>query len=370
MQRPLDKISIQGFKSIRELTNFELNACNVLIGANGVGKSNFIEVFRMLRAMLSQQLQAYVLKQGSADGFLFNGPKVTSQIKAVFTFRDNAYRFALEPTVDGRLLIANEDQKYKENAWEPIAQANMESRLLEVKDKPGSFHSPVGVGYYTYEAIRGWMVYHFHDTSNTAYMRRWHDVHDHMKLRGDASNIASVLSAMQLSNSRLYEDIVSIVRLAIPFFDEFLLSTQEIPDTCGKQVKLDWRQQGTDYPMQPYHFSDGSIRFICLVVALMQPQLPSTIVIDEPELGLHPNAIHLLSELTHAASERTQVIVSTQSPALVDCFEPDDIVVVNRDDKASVFQRLDSRALQGWLEEYSLGELWRKNVIAGVSMHV
>jgi predicted ATPase len=117
--------------------------------------------------------------------------------------------------------------------------------------------------------------------------------------------------------------------------------------------------------MQPYHFSDGTIRFICLTTALLQPNLPSTVIIDEPELGLHPYAIEILAELINAASQKTQVIISTQSPALVDYFEPEDIIVVNRENGASTFRRLDADRLSSWLEDYSLGELWRKNVISG-----
>jgi predicted ATPase len=134
-------------------------------------------------------------------------------------------------------------------------------------------------------------------------------------------------------------------------------------------VNLSWKQKGSDYPMQPYHFSDGTIRFICLATALLQPELPATIVIDEPELGLHPYAIEILAELIQATSQKTQLIISTQSAALVDCFKPENIIVVNRNDGASVFARLQPDKLDSWLEDYSLGELWRKNVLTGGPAH-
>lgn len=151
--------------------------------------------------------------------------------------------------------------------------------------------------------------------------------------------------------------------MVAPFFDDFIL---EIIKKGEKDtVKLSWKQKASDYPMQPYHFSDGTIRFICLATTLLQPNPPSTVVIDEPELGLHPYAIEILAELIQSAAKKTQLIISTQSPALIDCFSPNDIIVVNRKNGASIFERLDTDTLTSWLEDYSLGELWRKNVVTG-----
>jgi energy-coupling factor transporter ATP-binding protein EcfA2 len=147
------------------------------------------------------------------------------------------------------------------------------------------------------------------------------------------------------------------------FFDDFDLKEKKFGQET--KVRLSWRQKGSDYPMQPYHLSDGSIRFICLATALLQPVLPSTIIIDEPELGLHPAAISILAELIQDAAKRTQVIIATQSPALIDQFALEDIVVVNREEGASTFTRLNERDFSTWLEEYTVGELWRKNVITG-----
>lgn len=162
-----------------------------------------------------------------------------------------------------------------------------------------------------------------------------------------------------------YENIVDQIRLVAPFFDDFLLTPRK---NGGKtlKVKLDWKQRNSDFPMQPYHFSDGTIRFICLATVLLQSTPPSAIILDEPELGLHPFAISVLAGLIQAASSKTQLIVSTQSTILLNHFSPSDVVVVDRKGgKGSVFKRLDDASLERWLEDYTLGELLEKNMLDG-----
>lgn len=194
-------------------------------------------------------------------------------------------------------------------------------------------------------------------------MRGYEIVQDNKVLRTDAANIGAFLLKLKQQHSRSYQEILNAIRLVIPFFDDFILEPQE--SGAKQQVNISWSQKDSDYPMQPYHFSDGSIRFICLATALLQPNPPSTIIIDEPELGLHPAAIVLLAELIQVASERTQVVVATQSPALIDHFAIEDIIVANREDGSSTFKRLKEQDFIVWLENYSIGELWTKNVIAG-----
>lgn len=364
MPNALDRLTIKGFKSIRSLEDFELKALNILIGGNGAGKSNFIDIFRMLQAMVNQSLVAFILGGGGASDFLFNGPKETKNIEALFHFGWNDYAFELEPTADEKFLIKTEKQKYDQGSWKYINSGALESKLNEKKEERSLvWQGAPGVGYYVYQAVSNWTVYHFHDTSKTASMRKPEIVEDFARLRSEASNIAPFLHALRSNDSSAYEQIVETVRLVTPFFDDFLLRPKFFGEK--EKVNLSWKQKGSDYPMQPYHLSDGTIRFICLATALLQPDPPSTILIDEPELGLHPYAIEILAELIQAASQRTQVVISTQSPALVDYFLPEAVIVVNRDDGASTFRRLDAESLTGWLEDYSLGDLWRKNIVAG-----
>lgn len=373
MAYSLDKITIKGFKSIRALEDFDLSNLNALIGGNGAGKSNFIDFFRLLRAMLelplpdlaSASLKTYIADGGGSDDFLFNGPKVTEQIEIVTRFGPNGYRFKLAPTVDESFIINDEARYYEIGAagWWEMGSGQATPELLKDKDKRG-FAGGRNVASYIYDAISSWKIYHFHDTSKLASMRRYETIDDHDYLRFDAANIAPFLYDLNKNAQNVYKQIVDTIRLVTPFFDDFILKPNK-----NEKVNLRWKQKGSDYPLKPHHLSDGTLRFICLTTALLQPVLPSTIIIDEPELGLHPYAIVILAELIQATSKKTQIIISTQSPALVDYFEPEDIIVVNRKKGASVFERLNKHNLSSWLEDYSLGDLWRKNIVTGGPTH-
>lgn len=377
MAQALDKLTIRGFKSIRSLEDFELTNLNVLIGGNGAGKSNFIDFFRMLRAMMElpfpglnrASLQAYIADGGGSDDFLFNGPKITEQIEVETRFGPNGYRFKLAPTSDETFIINDEARYYKggTTGWWDLGSGHTRPELLRDKDSRGAagYRS---VASYVYDAISSWKIYHFHDTSKVAPMRRHETIDDSDYLRFDAANIAPFLLDLKSNKGNAkkstYNQIVETVRLVAPFFDDFILKPNN-----NEKVRLRWRQKGSDYPLKPHHLSDGTLRFICLTAALLQPDPPSTIIIDEPELGLHPYAIEILAELIETTSKKTQLIVSTQSPALVDYFEPENIIVVNRKEGASVFNRLTKDELSSWLNDYSLGDLWRKNIVTGGPAH-
>ncbi len=187
-------------------------------------------------------------------------------------------------------------------------------------------------------------------------------INDYSYLRTDASNLASFLYVMRNNNEEHYEAIIDSIRLVAPFFDNFILR----PHALNKDnIRIEWRERGSDFPFLAHHFSDGTLRFICLATVLLQPDLPSTIIIDEPELGLHPYAIKVLASLMRSTSKKTQLIVSTQSVPLINEFDPEDLIITDKIDKASVFKRVKEAELKDWLEEYTLGELWEKNVLGG-----
>lgn len=366
MGRPLDRLTLSGFKSIKLLEDFEFKNLNIMVGANGAGKSNLVSFFQMLRAMSEESLANFVAENGGADGFLFNGPKETSQISAHLKFGPNEYKFTLVPTASVQLMLKAEGHFYRN--WNNFSEGRTESRLKQWKDDKSSFYptSP-GVGAHIYAAVSSWVVYHFHDTSAHAPMRRDQSVRDWRELNPDASNIASFLLRMKTNHESNYSNIRETIQLVAPFFDDFLLE----PENKGENevIRLEWRQKGSSFPFQSWQLSDGTIRFICLTTALLQPNPPSTIVIDEPELGLHPFALEVLAGLFRDTSDRTQLIISTQSATLLNHFDPEDVIVVDRENGYSTFRRLDAISLSDWTKDFTLGELWQKNVFEGGPSH-
>lgn len=370
MNKKLDKLTIKGFKSIRALENIELNNLNVIVGANGAGKSNFISFFRLLKAFIDGDLKRFVMNQGGISDLLFNGLKATDKMFFETQSGCLTHRFCIVPTPNNSYIIENQSIS--------LDKCRQESSFINLSEN----HRPPFVGNsnnYTYneyldalrfltddesfDYLKSIKSYHFHDTSSTSKMRGYEIIQDYKYLRNDAANIAPFLRHLKLNHLKHYQQIVNTIRLVAPFIDDFILEPQSFGES--EKVNLSWHKQDSDYPMQPYHLSDGTLRFICLATALLQPEPPQTIIIDAPELGLHPAAIMILAELIQSASQRMQVIVATQSPLLLDQFAINDIIVVRNKNGESLFERLSEEDYHYWLEEYSIGELWVKNVITG-----
>jgi predicted ATPase len=195
-------------------------------------------------------------------------------------------------------------------------------------------------------------------------MRKTAQLNDNEFLRSDGSNLAAFLYLLNRKHPEEYRLIVQSIRRVAPFFEDFRLR----PDRLNKEtIRLEWRHKSSDKYFGPAALSDGTLRFITLATLLLQPAefRPSVILVDEPELGLHPYAIGLLASLFKQASKLTQVIVSTQSALLLDYFDPSEVLVADRVDSQTVLTRLDPKPLADWLEDYSLGQLWEKNEIGG-----
>jgi predicted ATPase len=350
----LSQLVINGFKSIREC-DLKLNAMNVLIGPNGVGKSNFIVFFKLIQQMLDQNLQTYVSKQGGPDAILHFGRKTTEQLSAALYFGNNGYKFTLEPTQDNRMMYAREALWWNMKGDQFVGSGHFESQA----EKDRSL-----IKQYTLPAMKSWRIFHFHDTSDSASVKGVQKINDVEYLRPDARNLAPFLLMLREQHPDNYKQVLRVVRLIAPFFGDFFLKpTPGNKDT----IELQWTEKGEDVPFKAHQLSDGTLRFICLATVLCQPEdlQPETILIDEPELGLHPFAITLLASLLRSVSKNKQVIVSTQSVALVNEFEIGDLIVAERVDRSSAFKRLDEDDFKSWLEEYSLGELWAKNILGG-----
>jgi predicted ATPase len=322
-------VTIEGFKSIRSIKDLNLRPINLLIGANGSGKTNFLDAFVFMEQSLTHRMDAYVEQQGGASHLLHYGPKVTQDIRvslSSITFKSLRTHYV-----------------YLEN-----------DRIAGSRGYTGVAGTPTP----------SFRRYQFNDTSKSSPLKRTNQVDDNRFLHTDGRNLAAFLYLLKQKHQKSYDLVRKTIQQVAPFFDDFQLEPLALnPDT----IKLEWRHIGTDDYFDASSFSDGTLRFIALATLFLQPVelRPSVILVDEPELGLHPFAIELLASLIKQASKETQVIAATQSSLLLDQFDPEDVLVADRVDGATTIKRLEPEPLAEWLKEYSLGQLWEKGELAG-----
>lgn len=352
----ITRIEIQGYKSIKSLS-IDLRPVNILLGSNGVGKSNFISVFTLIRNIYNKNLQNYIQKKGGPDSFLHFGRKVTDQILLKTFFKsisgDENYFSANLELAQNKLFIKSIETGFKSyGSWHPkvYERAVLESDFSNMTQ---------GQAYWVNDRLKEFDVYHFHDTSDSSPIKSMSDLNDNHYLKPDGSNLASFLYLLQKKEPKHFRRIELMIKSIAPFFDRFDLKPNLLNEN---KIELEWKEKGyPDNYFNAFHLSDGTLRFICLTTLLMQAHPPATIIIDEPELGLHPVAINKLAGMIRKASENVQVILSTQSTNLIDNFDPEDIIVTDRGNEGSVFRRLSTEKLSTWMEEYTLGDLWGQN---------
>jgi len=367
----LKQVTLSGFKSFDNSTHkIQFGNVTVLIGANGAGKSNLVSFFKMIGYMMTKALQQYVGSQGGASSLLHFGSKISPRLTARLEFENesvrDSYEFALAHAANDTLILTEEILNYHDKTKPVplkitlapgIMESGLKDEVLLKKDKTLSV---------IYTLLRNCAIYQFHDTSSTSKIRSSGYINDNDFLRSDAGNLAAFLFAMQQSeeNRGYYQRVVRHIGNIIPQFGDFHLR----PSARNKEyILLDWTEKGSDYLFGPHQLSDGTLRFMALATLLLQPpeKLPSVVILDEPELGLHPSALSALGGMIRAASRFCQVIVATQSPGLLDEFSLGEIVVIERQEKTSVFRDFTDDQLQNWLTDYTISELWEKNVIGG-----
>ncbi len=392
----LDYITVKGFKSIASIERLQLRPVNVLIGSNGSGKSNFVGVFAFLHAVREGRMREYVTQSGGAEKILHFGSKTTPRLEFQVVFGgwgSPQYDLSLSWTKDDGLHPFKELAFYTDERTPPTKPDGWQGRYVPIAGRRFDVHIPptqqgreAGISeapteqtpgeiesfydgmqdllHWIASRLDGWRIYHLHDTSSSSAMRKTAKVDDNRFLRADASNLAAYLYFIREKHPTSYGLIRRTVQRVAPFFDDFKLAPSMLnPDT----IKLEWKHKSSDQYFDAGSFSDGTLRFIALATLFLQAQelRPRIIIVDEPELGLHPYAIEMLSSLIRQASESTQVIVSTQSSLLLDHFDPEDVLVANRVGGGTHVERLAHTQLQDWLEDYSLGQLWEKNEFAG-----
>ncbi len=351
-----------GFKSIRDLQPLELRPVNVLVGANGAGKSNLISFLAMLTALSDGRLQEHVARAGGANTLLHYGAKQTPELWAVLDFEgktgSGTYLFHLASTATDSLIFSIERAEYRFPKSAPprhvrLGTGHKESLLINDEQ---------------YAELRqlldGIRIYHFEDTSPTAAVRRRVYIEDNRHVRDDAGNLAAFLYRLRQSERPRYQHVVELIRQVAPFFDDFELAPMA---TDSNSILLNWRDRDSTYLFGPHQLSDGTLRAMALITLLATPEdeLPALIILDEPEIGLHPYALEIVASLIKSAAVNRTLLIATQSVALVNQFRAEDVVTVSRHEGQSNFQRQNSQHLSQWLEDYAVGDLWEKNLIGG-----
>ena len=379
----LSAITIKGFRSIGSVEDLAIRPINVLIGANGSGKSNFLGVFKLLQAVRGGRLQDYVARAGGADRVLHFGAKVTRELVIRLTLGDGypKYEITLDVTDDDQMLpsarmLPSEEVLHSRENGTPFpmrTQLNLSmpgERTFEAEISKTRRVPPDDLWAWEMAVVeiqdhlQRWCVYHFLDTGSTSPIKKHNDLHDNRFLRPDGANLAAFLYLLREKYASEYDLIRRTVRLAAPFFEDFSLEPLALnPD----KIRLEWRHKRSDAYFDASSLSDGTLRFMALATLLLQPEplRPSVILVDEPELGLHPYALSLLASLVKQAAVKSRVILATQSPILLDHFEPEDVLVTDLVAGQTTFTRLDADDLKVWLEDYSLGQLWEKNELGG-----
>ena len=371
----ITKVSLTGFKSFKDKTDIALSNLNVIIGANGTGKSNLLSFFQLLGNALTRNLQGHILRYGG-EHFLHNGRKKTERIKCAIEIATNnatdRYEIDLAFQAPGRLFISREYIEYRKSGKDKpftceIKNNGYELGLLDFGEKLGNSNNALrGTANAIKTMLQKIRAFQFHDTTDTARIRGGILRADCQYLKNDGGNLAAVLNMLKTTPEYLpyYNRIVRYVQKILPYFADFAIDGfPEKQDT----VYLFWKKQGSDYILTPNQLSDGTIRFIALATLLLAPRKiqPDVIVIDEPELGLHPLAIRILANMIKQAAENLQILVATQSPLFLDFFDANDVLVFEAPNEITTVKRLNQDELSAWAQEYTLSELWDKNVIGG-----
>jgi len=377
----LSSITLEGFKSFGKKQKIRFGDVTIFIGANGSGKSNVLSFFQMIEYMLAKKFVNYIATRGEASSFIFNGninQSILANIEYDFPIYKFDYDFELTASDSGQFVFTREEIRFinkKDNNGftHDLGTGQKEIELNKATGFSSSIREVAGNGNITKAAVSTRLskirTYNFSDTKRDSQIRKSSLIDNNYSLNQDGGNLASLLYSLKNNENYVwhYNRIVEFVKMAYPQFKDFILEPQKLNPNI---IWLNWQDQHSppSYSMSVHQLSDGTLRFIALATLLLSPtdELPSVIVLDEPELGLHPTAIQLLSAMITLASENNQVIIATQSSHLLDSFEPENIRVVERDkDGNSTVIEQDPESLAEWMETYSLGQIWEKNIMGG-----
>jgi predicted ATPase len=378
----IDEISIRNYKSIKELIKFPLNNINILIGANGSGKSNFLSFFDFVKNSFVKYKDD--TQQGGSDSLLFLGRRNSQFLSYSITLSNLDYHFPggskFQATEDNKLAWVGyvdtilHDIHYEEYINYDFMKYHPELAiyLYDNAHKDDGYRVSVnefieiGLENSIEDFSNNTTQYHFHDTSKLSPILTDCMLNNNDMLLSNGKNIMPFVYRIYQENRQSYSMIVNAIRSCVDDFHDFYIRKNIKSDDM---VRLEWQHKhDIGEPKHGILLSDGSLRIICLIVLLLQPieWIPQLVIIDEPELGMHPKALSLIAALIKQISPQKQFIIATQAPEFINLFTPEDIIVCDKnEDSSSSFKRLNSQELKAWLDDYSVADLWQMNIIGG-----
>ena len=393
-KRFIHSLQLQNFLSYgSEGEKIELQPLNVLIGTNASGKSNLIEAMGVLKATPTD-LVAPIRQGGGISDFLWKGEKgtPTAKIEAILDYpeRTMPLRYQISLTAAGQrlevvdeaiedmaprnssesnpffyyrysdrgrpVITVIEDNEQQTRKLRTLRREDIipDQSILSQRKDPEQYPelSYLGNKFADIGLYRNWQT----GRDSLSRKAQQTDLPEHPLLE-DGGNLGLVLNNLQYQlGSR---EIIEKLKLFYDAAEELSIKIY------GGTVQIFIRETGLIQPIPATRLSDGTLRYLFLIALLLDPTPPPLICIEEPEIGLHPDILPAIAEMLIEASQRTQLIVTTHSDALVSALSPESVLICDRDDRGSHLNRLDGDRLKKWLDNYSLGDLWRMGEIGG-----
>jgi predicted ATPase len=371
----LEQLTLRKVLSFQDQT-VDLLPLNILIGENTAGKSNLIEAISLLQAAPTD-LKGAILRGGGIRFWLWLGGKVPSPIGTLacrvrYTPEESYVNYRLEISEDAAGLmivsesLSNDDasRTYFERIGQSVSFGDQKGELARTDSVLARFKNPIDPTPTTrlgslFERVRIYREFLTGPRAQTRHGISSSVPKDYLSDGGD--NLAVMLLDMDF-----FRGVHERIR---EYLNRFCERFEDVRARLDGAVARAWLyEQGLLEPLPSVRLSDGTLKFLCLLAVLLHPDPPPLVCIEEPEQGLHPDAIQIVAQALIEASERMQLIVTTHSEALVDAFtdRPECVLVFDRDlDNGTRCRRFTRNQLHEWLERYTLGELWRKGEIGG-----
>lgn len=376
-----ENIRVQGFRRLHDV-DLKLKPLNVMIGANGCGKTTLLDVLALLAASASGNLNETIRDFGGVDSNLTNLIAAKADRARFMAFdlamsvpgrapiayhialspKGVAYEIAEETLTQQRTPTTPTPFKYFESHHEDVRYfppndglliPNWEYNPLEssLSQVPKMFQEPEDFR----RRLASSTHYHVLDVSQRAPVRLPQQMREARLPGKDGEDLVSCLYTLRETDPDSFETIEDTLRAGFPDFERL-----NFPPVAAGTLAMTWKDTTSKNPFYMHQLSEGTLRFLWLVTLLQSPGLTAVTLIDEPEVSLHPELLSLLAELMREASQRTQLIVATHADRLVRSLKPEEVLAMNvNDDGAAEMTWANDLDLQQWLDEYTLDEVWR-----------